>query len=57
MFFSSHDAARPAPAEPGLTVHVNEVVTVAEPEGPASFQWVIAAKPVDDVRAPGSRPA
>lgn len=47
MFFSSHDAAtnRRLLAEAGLTVHVDEAITMDEPEGPATFQWVIAAKP------------
>lgn len=48
MFFSSHDAAtnRRLLTEAGLTVRVDEIVTMAEPEGPATFQWVIAGKPV-----------
>ena len=29
----------------GLEVHVDEIVTMDEPEGPTSFQWVIASKP------------
>jgi SAM-dependent methyltransferase len=44
MFFSSHDA----PANRGLltgagfTMLVDELVTFHEPEGPATFHWVIA---------------
>lgn len=47
MFFSSHDPAtnRRLLTEAGLSVHVDEVVTMREPEGPAAFQWVIAGKP------------
>lgn len=46
MFFSSHDARanrRPLTLA-GLTVHVDECVTMAEPEGAATFQWVIATR-------------
>jgi hypothetical protein len=32
-------------AEAGLAVLADETVTMQEPEGPATFQWVIAAKP------------
>ena len=44
MFFSSHDTHtnRRLLAEAGLTVLLDEVVTMREPEGPATFQWVIA---------------
>lgn len=47
MFFSSHDARtnRRLLAEAGLAVLADETVTMQEPEGPATFQWVIAAKP------------
>lgn len=47
MFFSSHDAQtnRHLLAQAGLTVLVDEAVTMQEPEGPATFQWVIATKP------------
>jgi SAM-dependent methyltransferase len=47
MFFSSHDAPanRRLLAEAGLTVLVDQAVTMQEPEGPATFQWVIASKP------------
>lgn len=46
MFFSSHDAQanRRLLADAGLTVAVDESVTMHEPEGPATFQWVIATK-------------
>jgi cyclopropane fatty-acyl-phospholipid synthase-like methyltransferase len=48
MFFSSHDAQtnRRLLAEAGLTVVTDEAVTMREPEGPATFQWVIAIRPV-----------
>jgi SAM-dependent methyltransferase len=44
MFFSSHDAQtnRRLLAGAGLTLLVDQVVTMQEPEGPATFQWVIA---------------
>jgi SAM-dependent methyltransferase len=47
MFFSSHDAPTNGYllTDAGLAVRVDEVVTMEEPEGPATFQWVIAAKP------------
>lgn len=47
MFFSSHDAEinRQLIVEAGLATLVDEVVTMHEPEGPATFQWVIATKP------------
>ncbi|HEX3649718.1 MAG TPA: hypothetical protein VHV49_14940 [Pseudonocardiaceae bacterium] len=40
----SHDPAtnRLLLADAGLTVQVDELVTMHEPEGPATFQWVIA---------------
>jgi len=46
MFFSSHDTQtnRRLLAEAGLTIVVDEAVTMQEPEGPAIFQWVIAIK-------------
>lgn len=46
MFFSSHDTAtnRRLLAEAGLSVVVDETVTMQEPERPSTFQWVIAAK-------------
>lgn len=48
MFFSGNDPAtnRRSLAEAGLDVVVDEAVTMEEPEGPATFQWLIAAKPV-----------
>jgi SAM-dependent methyltransferase len=44
MFFSSHDARtnRRLLAQAGLTLLTDETVTMHEPEGPATFQWVIA---------------
>lgn len=46
MFFSSHDAPanRRLLAQAGLSVLVDEAVTMQEPQGPATFQWVIATK-------------
>ena len=46
MYFSSHDtqANRRLIAEAGLDVGVDEAVIMQEPEGPATFQWLIAAK-------------
>jgi hypothetical protein len=43
MFFGSHspDVNRSLLAEAGFTLLVDEVVTMAEPEGPATFHWVI----------------
>jgi hypothetical protein len=50
MFFSSHDAPtnRRLLTEAGLTVLVDELVTMHEPEGPATFQWVICCRSVND---------
>lgn len=47
MFFSSHDTQtnRRLLAEAGLTALVDKAVTMQEPQGPATFQWVIASKP------------
>lgn len=47
MFFSANDPQtnRRLLAEAGLTVLVDEAVTMEEPEGPATFQWLIATKP------------
>lgn len=47
MYFSSHDAPtnHRLLTDAGLTVLVDDVVTMDEPEGPATFQWVVAAKP------------
>jgi SAM-dependent methyltransferase len=44
MFFSSHDARtnRRLLAQAGLTLLTDETVTMHEPEGPATFQWVLA---------------
>lgn len=49
MFFSSHDGQtnRRLLAEAGLAILADERVTMQEPEGPATFQWVLAAK-LDD---------
>jgi len=46
MFFSSNDGQtnRRLLAEAGLTVLVDEAVTMEEPEGPVTFQWLIARK-------------
>jgi SAM-dependent methyltransferase len=46
MYFSSHDTQtnRCLLAEAGLTILVDEAVTMQEPEGSAIFQWVIAIK-------------
>jgi SAM-dependent methyltransferase len=46
MFFSSHDGqtTRRLLAEAGLTILVDEQVAMQEPEGPATFHWVIATK-------------
>lgn len=43
MFFGSHrpDVNRSLLAEAGFTLLVDEVVTMDEPEGPATFHWVI----------------
>jgi SAM-dependent methyltransferase len=51
MFFSSHDAPtnRRLLAEAGLVVQVDELVTMREPEGPATFQWVICCRSVNDL--------
>lgn len=49
MFFSSHDPQtnRSLLTDAGLTILVDENVTMHEPEGPSTFQWVIATKPVE----------
>jgi ubiquinone/menaquinone biosynthesis C-methylase UbiE len=46
MFFSSYDTQTNCLLlnEAGFTTLVDENVTMQEPEGPATFQWVIAAK-------------
>lgn len=43
MFFSSHDPQtnRHLLTDAGLTLLTDETVTMHEPEGPATFQWVI----------------
>lgn len=47
MFFSSHDAPTNLRLllAAGLDVVVDEIVTMEEPEGAVTFQWVIAVKP------------
>lgn len=47
MFFSSHDAQTNSRllAEAGLTTVLDELVTIDEPEGPVTFQWVLVRKP------------
>ncbi|HEX5118422.1 MAG TPA: methyltransferase domain-containing protein [Pseudonocardiaceae bacterium] len=47
MFFSSHDAPTNLRllSAAGLDVVVDETVTMEEPEGAVTFQWVIAVKP------------
>ncbi|ATL65067.1 class I SAM-dependent methyltransferase [Nocardia terpenica] len=47
MYFSSYDAAtnRRLLGEAGLEPMIDEIVALHEPEGPAVFQWVVAAKP------------
>lgn len=44
MYFSSHGAERNRGllTEAGFTILVDENVTMQEPEGPSTFQWVIA---------------
>jgi cyclopropane fatty-acyl-phospholipid synthase-like methyltransferase len=46
MFFSGHDAEeyRRLLAAAGLSLLIDEVVAVAEPEGPADFLWVLAQR-------------
>jgi SAM-dependent methyltransferase len=46
MFFSSHDAAtnRQLLADAGLSLVIDEVVSMNEPEGEVSFLWVLAEK-------------
>jgi SAM-dependent methyltransferase len=46
MFFSSHDAAtnRRLLCESGFRLLLDEVVTMKEPEGKATFLWVLAQK-------------
>lgn len=47
MFFSSHDPQpnRQLITDAGLDIQVDELVTMQEPEGDATFQWVIATNP------------
>jgi SAM-dependent methyltransferase len=47
MYFSSNDAAtnRDLLGRAGLTLLVDEQVTMDEPEGPATFQWILATCP------------
>jgi len=47
MFFSSHDADtnRRLLRDAGLTLVIDEVVSMQEPEGEATFLWVLAKKP------------
>ena len=44
MYFSGHDADtnRELAARAGLTVVLDEVVTIGEPDGPATFHWLLA---------------
>jgi SAM-dependent methyltransferase len=46
MYFSSHDAAtnRELLGQAGLSLLVDEQVTMDEPEGPATFQWIMAIR-------------
>jgi cyclopropane fatty-acyl-phospholipid synthase-like methyltransferase len=46
MFFSSYPPETNSRllAEAGFTLERDEVVTIAEPEGPARFQWVLARR-------------
>jgi SAM-dependent methyltransferase len=50
MFFSSHDAPtnRRLLTGAGPVVLVDELVTMREPEGPATFQWVICRRSARD---------
>lgn len=47
MFFSSYDAAtnRMLVAESDLTIELDEIVTMLEPEGEATFLWILARRP------------
>jgi hypothetical protein len=44
MYFSGHDADgnRELVARAGFEAVLDEVVTVAEPDGPATFHWLLA---------------
>ncbi len=48
MFFSSHDAAtnRQLLVNAGITLVIDEVVSMNEPEGEVSFLWVLGQKAV-----------
>ena len=52
MFFSGHDAEtnRRMLGQAGLTAVVDEAVAMQEPEGEATFQWVIASTPVAEIQ-------
>ena len=47
MFFSSHDADenRRLLRDAGLSLVLDEVIAVREPEGEVRFLWVLAQKP------------
>ena len=47
MFFSSHDADtnRQLLRDAGLSLVIDEIVSMREPEGEATFLWVLAQKP------------
>jgi SAM-dependent methyltransferase len=47
MFFSSiePDAARAALVDAGLALELDETVTIREPEGEATFLWLMATRP------------
>lgn len=47
MFFSSYDAAtnRLLVAKSGLESELDEIVTMVEPEGEATFLWILARRP------------
>jgi SAM-dependent methyltransferase len=54
MFFSSiePDAARGALVDAGLAIELDETVTIREPEGDATFLWLMARRPGSRLRAP-----
>ena len=56
MFFSSHapPANRRLLARAGLAVFTDKLVTLHEPEGPATFQWVIATRPSEHTTGPAT---
>lgn len=47
MYFGSHDAPtnRRLLEKAGFVLLIDDVVTMSEPEGQATFHWVIAKKP------------